>query len=87
MPKSQQIPDSEERMRLYEIFVAAGVASKYRNIASVAALGGIAEDEPVIRTYRTVDLEFNPETQTMQRASGGCQTTSRADKKTLVIQL
>lgn len=82
---------ADARMRLYEIFVAAGLAGRTRTIAEVAALGGIAEDEPVIRTYRTVNLRFDPESQSMREDSaivaGGVIGGRAADKKTLVIQL
>lgn len=91
MPKSEEIPDAAARMRLYEIFVAAGfagLAGRNKTIAEVAALGGVADDEPVVRTYRTIELRFDPESQSMRRVgdtiAGGAAAIG---KKTLVIQL
>ena len=87
MPKSNnKIGDDAERMRLYEIFVAAGIAGSHKNIASIAALGGIAEDEPVVKTYRSIDLKFDPESQTLREA-GDVSGGRAGDKKTLVLQL
>ncbi len=75
------------RVRLYEIFVAAGLTSRTKTIAEVAALGGIAEDEPVIRTYRTVNLQYDEESQSMRESSTVAAGGRATDKKTLVIQL
>lgn len=86
MPKSV-IADAAERMRLYEIFVAAGLTNAHKNIASVAALGGIGDDEPVIKTYRTVNLQFDSTSQSFRRAADVVSGGREVDKKTLVIQL
>lgn len=81
------MPDAAARMRLYEIFVAAGLAPSHKNIAEVAALGGVPEDEPVVKTYRMINLRFDPESQNMRRVGETVAGGRAADKKTLVIQL
>lgn len=87
MPKPDEISDATEHMRLYEIFIAAGLAGSHKNIAEIAALGGIGDDEPVVRTYRTIELRFDPESQSMRRVGDIVAGGRATDKKTLVIQL